>query len=934
MPSADRGVGVVRPLRRLLAQRVEDRAARPDDEGFGLIELIVAMLMLIIVLVPTCYLFTNVLANAAQARERLTALSVAEQWIETLNSQGPPSDANGQPEVGVALSEPSSTLSGISYAVSATFKWTDATGGTPDFCSTDTSPVLGLQVTVSWASNQSISDQAILNFPASGNLTDGYLAIQVEGDPASAPPSDVYSDPWSSRVTNVPVQVSGSNLANPYSLHPSSDGCTFLALAPGTYSVQVGPGPTAPVSYVANYNEASSETQALANQSPITVTDAEITEVVFQYDEGSDVPLAYPSTTAVADGVECPNRGPLICLVMGQSPASAGPPNTSPQADGIAETSSGWSVASFPASLTRIEGVACTTGACIAVGYSSSGGAAAVTTNGTTWTTTSLPAGVSQLSEIVCPPSATTPACIAIGSGTSSNGVLLTATISGSTVTWTKDTIPSTTSLGELVCPSSSAQPVCYVSATTSSGAIVFSNSGSGSPGTTWTSWTAPSGLTVTSISQLVCNSTTFCVLLGVSQCFHCGSSPEIIQLASGTWTAYTNSTGVTPTTFTQLACASSGTSCWATGTTSSSAIAVYLSSGTTWKSDTGIPSGTTSLSGLTCPGSGAGCFSLYATSSSAGVISIGSGTAWSTAGLPSNGAVSLDQLTCPTTTACYAVGTSSTSAIVDVLQSGSWANATFTGTTGGNPVYITDLDCTGATTCVAAGATETAGQVLTYANSTTSFSGSSTPTSLSGLYIDNPPIMVSNSTLQPNSVIEMAAPTTANGPQTEVGPLFPFEAGYSVAPGYCASELTTASSSATTVPGASPTTSPAAPTVILPMGLLPIQAVSSSGVPISGATVTIADASCTSSTELTPLSSGSFPALSNPPANPSNPTSYSMPSSGADGLSRMAVIYGTYQVTVKLGGTSATTTVTVNPTSIVVGSTTYYMPTSVQIAD
>ena len=74
--------------------------------------------------------------------------------------------------------------------MSALFKWTDATGGTPNFCSTNISPVLGLQVTVSWGSNQSITDQAILNFPASGNLTDGYLAVQVNGDPVGRYPAD------------------------------------------------------------------------------------------------------------------------------------------------------------------------------------------------------------------------------------------------------------------------------------------------------------------------------------------------------------------------------------------------------------------------------------------------------------------------------------------------------------------------------------------------------------------------------------------------------------------------------------------------------------------------------------------------------------------------------------------------------------------------
>ncbi len=919
-------------------------AHQPDEEGFGLVDCIVAMVILLAVLVPTSYLFTNVLASAASARQRLTALSVAEQWIETLNNQGPPSNSDSQPEVGTPITEPSSVLSGITYKVVATFKWTDATGGSPDFCNTNTSPVLGLQVTVSWTGNQSISDQAILNFPPSGNLTDGFLAVQVDGDPVypGVPPTDVFSNSWSTRVQNIPVQVSGSNLASPYSVTPASNGCVFLELAPGTYTVQVGPGPTS--SYVANYNEASSETQALATQSPITVTVAQITEVTFQYDEGAYVGLSYPTTTAVADGISCPNQGPLVCLVRGQAPSSASSPASSPRASAIAQTSSGWSVATLFSSFTRIESVGCTSGACIAVGYGSSGGAAAVSTNGTSWSNSNLPSGVSQLNDIVCPSGATTPACIAIGSG-SSGGVLLTATVSGSSVSWTTDNIPSNNSLNQIVCPSSSSQPVCFVTATTGSTAIIISNSASGYPGTSWQSYSTGSGFnnsfTMNAITQIACNSTTFCVAIGTTQTscgYYCTTTtPEIIQLTSNDqgpyWQEYSDNLGFTPSSFSLIACTTSGSHCWATGTQSSSPFVGYLSSGSTWSSDSGLPSGATSLSGLTCPGSTSGCFALYQTSTSAGVTSNNGGTSWSTANLPA-GTVSMDQLVCPSSSSCFAVGTSTHAAIVDVLKSGSWSAATFSGTTGGSPVDITGLACTGATTCAAAAATESAGQVLLYANSTTSFSGSSTPTGLSGMYLQNPPIMVSDANLQPNSTVEMSAPTTGNGPQNEVGPLFPFQSGYSIAPGYCASELTTASVSASSVPGATLTSSPAAPTVTLPMGLLPIEATNSNGTPISGATISIADASCTSSTELTPLSSGNFPALSNPPANPSNPTSYSMPNSGADGLSRIAVIYGTYVVTVTSGSTYASTTITVNPTSVVVGSTTYYMPAFVPIPD
>jgi hypothetical protein len=952
----------------------ESRRPR-GDEGFGLLECIVAMVALLVVLIPTGYLFTNVLSQAASARQRITALSVAEQVIERLNTQGPPSDTNGQPEVGTSLSEGAPVLSGITYTASAIFNWTDATGGSPDFCNSDTSPVLGLQVTVSWVGGQSITDQAILNFPASGNLTDGYLAIQVNGDPAYSAgppavtaPNDVSSTSWSTRVKTIPVQVSGSTLATAYTLYPASTGCVFVQLAPGTYTVQVGPGGTGTSAYVANYNEASSETQALSNQSAIIVTDAEISEVVFQYDEGASVGLSYPTTTLTDDGIACPNTTSVICLAMGQSAASSSSPSASPVAVGTVKASSGWSLASFPSTMTRIEDVACTSTVCIAVGYNSSGGAAATSTNGTTWSNSPLPSGsnVSQLSSIVCPTSATTPACIAIGSGTSSNGVVLTLTISGSTVTWTKDITPTTpsavTALTQIVCPSSSAQPVCFILGTNSAGGMVISNAGSAAPGTTWNTFTQ-SGMTVSTLTSLVCNSTptTFCVAIGTGAIGSGSVGPLITAIPTSgvsgstvTWKPYT-ATGFTMSTFTSIACTTSGTTCWASGTGKIGTgavgpIVVYLSNqaagGSTWTNDT-VPTGLSSIGSIVCPGSTAApCFALDTTSSSAGVLSLSSGTAWSSASLPSSPSiVSLTQLVCPTTTACYAVGTSSNSAIVEVLKSGTWTNASFTGSSGGNPVYISQLLCYAATSCEAAGATQTSATVLDYSNSTVSFSGSGTPSALlpvvptttdtlPGLFIDNPPIMVSNSNLEPSTTIEMSAPTSANGPQTAVGPLFPFASGYSIAAGYCASELTGASGSAATTPGATATSSPAEATVTLPMGILPIEATTASGAVLSGATISIADASCTSSAELTPLSSGSSPALSSPPSSPSNPTSYSMPTTGVDGLSRIAVIYGTYVVTVTSGSSHATTTVTVNPTSIVVGGTTYYMPAFVAIPD
>ncbi|MGH9046634.1 MAG: type IV pilus modification PilV family protein, partial [Acidimicrobiales bacterium] len=579
------------------------------EEGFGLIECIVAMVCLLAVLIPTAYFFSNVLGQAATARQRLTALSVAEQWIETLNNSGPPTDTNDEPEVGINLNEGSTPLSGITYKVNAEFNWTDQTGGTPDFCSSGTSPVLGLQVTVSWVGNQSITDQAILNFPASGDLTSGYLAVQVDGDPAGSPPAGPSGLPWSTRVTSVPVEVSGSALTSSYSLNPPADGCVFLEVPPGTYTVQVGPGPNS--NYVANYNESTSETQALSNQSPIEVVAAEISSVTFQYDWGSDVDLSYPSTTSTDDGISCPNTSIVTCLAMGQAASSPTSPATTPVAVGIVKKGAAWSVASFPSSMTRIEGVACTSApTCIAVGYSSSGGAAAVSTDGTSWSNSALPSGVGQLTSIVCPTGATTLSCVAIGTdSTNTTGVLLTGVVSGSTVTWTNDKVPSNTALTSIACPSTTAQPICFVAgATSSSAATIISNTGQSSPGTTWKAF-KQSGITMSTIASLVCNSPTFCMASGTGA-VSSSVVPEIISITkvsnkTVTWEPFTAS-GFTMSTLTSLACTTTGDSCWAAGTgqigtgaigpmivycdTSSASLCVSGTKASTWENDT-VPS-------------------------------------------------------------------------------------------------------------------------------------------------------------------------------------------------------------------------------------------------------------------------------------------------------------------------------------------------------
>ena len=78
-------------------RRTRDRACnRQADEGVTLIEVVVAFTVLMIALIPLSYLFTTSVIQAGQSTNEQTALSIAEQWTETLSNVTPPVNSNGE----------------------------------------------------------------------------------------------------------------------------------------------------------------------------------------------------------------------------------------------------------------------------------------------------------------------------------------------------------------------------------------------------------------------------------------------------------------------------------------------------------------------------------------------------------------------------------------------------------------------------------------------------------------------------------------------------------------------------------------------------------------------------------------------------------------------------------------------------------------------
>jgi hypothetical protein len=525
------------------------------------------------------------------------------------------------------------------------------------------------------------------------------------------------------------------------------------------------------------------------------------------------------------------------------------------------------------------------------VGYYSSGGVntgAAVTDSPITpgpWTaSTPLPGGTTALTQIKCPSAGV---CLAIGSASATTPVILSGVVTTS-VAWTNDTLPGAPntpkSLSQIICPGPT---TCLALGTGLSGPVILG--GTLSAGT-WTWVNDPLPGAVTSVTRVNCPA-------GGTACLVIGSAGSNAAILAGTQSGALQTWGLdnltnAPTTLTQLTC-SGTTACLAIGTTGSGPTLIAgpasPAANQAWNPDT-LPSGVSSLNQITCSGNGGttACLAIDATAAGNGIIagpvSPSGSQQWNADTLPS-GVNVVGQISCPgAASVCVATGSTGTgNSSSGVIMTGTLSTSSQTfalGTVPANvsPAYYTGLACYVASSliCEAPGASQT-GSILM--SDTNTVAGATTWTnSLSGtagLFSANLPVSVSNSNT--NTYFVACAAGTCPAPGGAIGPLFPFASGYSVGAGNCSQELLNAAAQATTTPG---TSGAAAPTVTAPLGLLPIEVVNSSGQPISGATVS---------------------ATVHDPTLPSglacNGVSYPLPTTGPDGLSRIDVIYETYDI-------------------------------------
>ena len=350
---------------------------------------------------------------------------------------------------------------------------------------------------------------------------------------------------------------------------------------------------------------------------------------------------------------------------------------------------------SYPVAVNQPGGLACPSAmTCMAVGTNTNGNLVVLgtTDGGSTWTNRAVPGGTLALRGISCA-SATT--CEAVGEGQDGKAVLA-GTADGGT-TWTSQTVPAGPTLLDGI--SCALATTCEAVGSNSSLTTAFVL-GTTDGGTTWTSQTVPAG--VPSLGSVSCASATTCEAIAGGS----GAIGHVFGTTDGgsTWTSQPVPPGVID--MGAISCASV-TTCEAMGLNDSFLAAAIgtTDGGTTWQRQS-LPFGVGTFSSISCA-SASTCLAV----GSSIVTSTGGGATWSLQSVPA--AVALfSSVSCASTSDCEAVGSTSTDTmVVDGTTDGgtTWTSQPVPpGVMGGEAI-----SCASASTCVALGSDDSSEPVI-----------------------------------------------------------------------------------------------------------------------------------------------------------------------------------------------------------------------------
>jgi|GEM_PF-4219521 len=294
------------------------RQARGGDDGFGLVEVMISLAVLLTVLVASSYLVDNVVQQAATNREKVSATELAEQYMETISNDSLVTLESYISRDTLLTASPIN-VGGVNFTVWSHLEWA-TTGFQTSPCASGNPPeVIRSTITVKWFNTQSLAETAIINPPYGIDIPgDGYLSVQINGEGGTnSPPADKAS------LVNVQVEVTPAG-GSMTVYNPDQYGCVYLEEPAGAnYTVAVASpsgGPT--------FITSQEVTSPAATAQIIDVKTAGLVYgATFRYDEAGTVNWSPAGSAPAATGmpVSILNGGNLTggTLVVNAPGASA-----------------------------------------------------------------------------------------------------------------------------------------------------------------------------------------------------------------------------------------------------------------------------------------------------------------------------------------------------------------------------------------------------------------------------------------------------------------------------------------------------------------------------------------------------------------------------------------------------------------------------------
>ena len=179
--------------------RRQDRSF--SDEALSLIEVMVALVILLIAMIPMGYMLDSAVTGAATARQREAALQLADSWMEILTNSTPPTQPNtttvitgtwSTAEAQAGAQTPKSTLAGTTFTVQVRYEeqLVNNIGTQSDLCSSGEPPSSNHPGVIELRGESDLGPgspdphrrhQHRLP-PAWASSTDGFLAVQLTND--------------------------------------------------------------------------------------------------------------------------------------------------------------------------------------------------------------------------------------------------------------------------------------------------------------------------------------------------------------------------------------------------------------------------------------------------------------------------------------------------------------------------------------------------------------------------------------------------------------------------------------------------------------------------------------------------------------------------------------------------------------------------------